>query len=84
MSILKPGIRVVRGPNWSNGSEDGGAWHLGSVVETSNKRITVHWDNGKKGSYSFNRELTIFDISPLGEKHRRRVDFPYMSNFSPV
>ncbi|XP_065067505.1 E3 ubiquitin-protein ligase MIB2-like isoform X2 [Rhopilema esculentum] len=69
MSILKPGIRVVRGPNWSNGSEDGGDWHLGSVVETSNRRVTVHWDNGNKGSYSFNRELTIFDVSPLGIPH---------------
>jgi E3 ubiquitin-protein ligase mind-bomb len=30
---LKPGLRVMRGPDWKWGDQDGGEGHLGTVTQ---------------------------------------------------
>lgn len=53
------GLRVVRGPDWKWGDQDGGEGHVGTVIETPKsqysklgpRRVTVIWDSGMKGHY---------------------------------
>jgi len=53
------GLRVVRGPDWKWGDQDGGAGHAGTVIPTSKSKmeklgprtVTVLWDSGKKSTY---------------------------------
>ena len=49
---LMPGIRVVRGPDWKWGDQDGGEGHLGTVVEIVSKtEVVVQWDHGTRTNY---------------------------------
>jgi len=53
------GIRVVRGPDWKWGDQDGGEGHAGTIIPTSDsdlklhgpRTVTVQWDSGLKASY---------------------------------
>ena len=53
------GARVVRGPDWKWGDQDGGEGHTGTVIPTSDlnldlfgpRTITVLWDSGLKFTY---------------------------------
>lgn len=64
------GARVIRGPNWKRGKQDGGEGHMGTVKGfESTKEVLVVWDNGKTvndcrchGSY----DLRILDSGPAG------------------
>ena len=48
------GTRVVRGPDWEWGNQDGGEGHVGTVVEvgetSSNggRAVVVQWDCGER------------------------------------
>jgi len=54
MSQLK-GVRVVRGPDWKWGDQDGGEGFAGTVIGTQSllkgRPVTVVWDTGFKGHY---------------------------------
>ena len=56
MSPLK-GVRVVRGPDWKHGDQDGGEGHAGTVIDSSDlnhlgpKTVTVIWDTGVIAQY---------------------------------
>ena len=51
------GVRVVRGPDWRYGDQDGGEGHAGTVIDSSDlnhfgpKTVTVIWDTGVKALY---------------------------------
>ena len=46
------GLRVVRGPDWEYGDQDGGAGRPGTVTERkSNGWLKVQWDAGGSNSY---------------------------------
>jgi len=46
------GIRVVRGPDWKWGDQDGGEGHVGTVTkDLGGKKVTVVWDSGQEGQY---------------------------------
>lgn len=53
------GVRVVRGPDWRWGDQDGGEGHTGTVIPTSEldleitgpRTVTVLWDSGMKFTY---------------------------------
>ena len=53
------GARVVRGPDWNRGDQDGGEGNAGTVIHTSQtnlklygpKTATVVWDSGMKFTY---------------------------------
>jgi E3 ubiquitin-protein ligase mind-bomb len=72
----KTGIRVVRGPNWQHGDEDGGAGHLGTVISIPGRgpsygKVHVVWDTvGEEKSYYAGKDdrydLCIFDIAQIG------------------
>lgn len=70
------GDRVIRGPDWCHGDEDGGNGFVGTVTEISKKEKTclVQWDyhgnttqcraEGEEGL----TELRVIDIQQSGNK----------------
>ena len=64
---LEVGLRVVRGPDWESGDQDGGEGNVGTVVEVPGRsasgqqddgdwqsdcrHVIVQWDYGKKFKY---------------------------------
>ncbi|KAH9495562.1 E3 ubiquitin-protein ligase mib2 [Bulinus truncatus] len=72
---MKAGLRVVRGPDWNRGNEDGGEGHLGTVIKIDqDKRIAiVQWDHGKIKTYRAGKigefDLHIYDNSQICVKH---------------
>ena len=70
------GARVIRGPDWKNGNEDGGVGNVGTVIDTSlmdfkclgPRTVTVIWDSGSKsicqagpkGSHELRVSLSLF------------------------
>jgi E3 ubiquitin-protein ligase mind-bomb len=69
------GTRVVRGPDWKYGKQDGGEGHVGTVKIIENDsnneqhQATVIWDNGDIGKHyrcGTNFDLRIFDNSATG------------------
>lgn len=63
------GCRVVRGPDWKWGKQDGGEGHLGIVRSfESSEEVVCVWDNGTAANYRCCGcfDLRIFDSSPTG------------------
>ncbi len=40
------GARVIRGPDWKWGKQDGGKGHVGTVRSFESPEVVVVWDNG--------------------------------------
>ena len=76
---VQPGMRVVRGPDWKWGEQDGGEGGVGTVVECASvetgpeaqRAVIVQWDNGHRCSYRSAVEgqydLLLLDNDPVGE-----------------
>ena len=76
---IRKGFRVVRGPDWNSGEQDGGAGHVGTIVDVGGQAnstcpdgtVDVLWDNGKRGNYrsGFNNadDLLLLDTAPAGK-----------------
>ena len=68
-------LRVVRGPDWTWGDQDGGEWHVGTVVESEQYKIggsvVVQWDSGNRCRYRCGErgkfDLRVLDSAPAGE-----------------
>ena len=76
---LSVGLRVVRGPGWSYGDQDGGEGCVGTVAalgEPGVRGVVVQWDAGKRCRYSCGAdgryELRVLDSAPTGELHTRQ------------
>ncbi|CAH0557601.1 unnamed protein product [Brassicogethes aeneus] len=66
------GARVIRGPDWKWGKQDGGEGHVGTVRNfESPDEVVVVWDNGTAANYrcSGQFDLRILDSAPTGVKH---------------
>lgn len=73
------GLRVVRGPDWKWGNQDGGEGFVGTVVEVGqpgsqtspDKTVVVHWDSGARTNYRVGYQgafdLRIYDNAPIGK-----------------
>ncbi len=68
------GLRVVRGPDWKWGEQDGGEGHLGTVaaVEVGGSSVVVQWDRGLRCRYRCGGregkfDLRVYDTAPAGE-----------------
>ena len=67
------GLRVVRGPDWEWGDQDGGEGHVGTVVEDEislNKSVVVQWDCTERICYRCGHDekydLRVLDRGPAG------------------
>ena len=69
---LALGLRVVRGPDWKWGGQDGGEGFVGSVVELEegSGEVAVQWDVGQRFTYrcgySGKYDLRVLDNAPAG------------------
>ncbi|XP_053680164.1 E3 ubiquitin-protein ligase mind-bomb [Anopheles nili] len=66
------GSRVIRGPDWKWGKQDGGEGHVGTVRNfESQEEVVVVWDNGTAANYrcAGAYDLRILDSAPTGIKH---------------
>ena len=64
------GARVIRGPDWKWGKQDGGEGHVGTVrTFESSEEVVVVWDNGTAANYRCSRtyDLRILDSAPTGK-----------------
>ena len=69
------GSRVVRGPDWQWGRQDGGEGHVGTVRSFERPgEVLVVWDNGTAANYrcSPNFDLRLLDNGPAGRGERER------------
>ncbi|CAH1102308.1 unnamed protein product [Psylliodes chrysocephalus] len=78
--MLAPGVRIVRGPDWSWGNQDGGEGHVGTVCEigkagtvgSPEKTVVVQWDNGTRTNYRVGYwekyDLRVIDNAQIGVK----------------
>ena len=79
---IEVGLRVVRGPDWEWGDQDGGEGHVGTVVEVKREQsgeqqaqegrsVVVQWDCGERSSYRCGVEgkydLRVLDNAPCGK-----------------
>lgn len=63
------GSRVVRGPDWKWGKQDGGEGHVGTVRSfESHDEVLVVWDNGTAANYrcASHFDLRVFDNAATG------------------
>lgn len=63
------GSRIIRGPDWKWGKQDGGEGHVGTVRNfESSEEVVIVWDNGTAANYrcSGARDLRILDLGPAG------------------
>ncbi|XP_059149254.1 E3 ubiquitin-protein ligase MIB2-like [Physella acuta] len=75
---MEVGLRVVRGPDWNYGDQDGGEGHVGTVVKVDGASsagcVDVLWDSGTKKTYRVGHEsafdLLVYDNSQCGVRHR--------------
>lgn len=72
------GTRVVRGPDWKYGKQDGGEGHVGTVknVEENQQEVTIIWDNGDIRKYPRRQkyfDLRVLDNSITGICHDNSV-----------
>ncbi|XP_045135412.1 E3 ubiquitin-protein ligase MIB1-like isoform X2 [Portunus trituberculatus] len=66
------GARVIRGPDWKWGKQDGGEGHVGTVRNfESPEEVVVVWDNGTAANYrcAGAYDLRVLDSAPTGVKH---------------
>lgn len=64
------GSRVVRGPDWKWGKQDGGEGHVGTLRSfESPEEVLIVWDNGTAANYrcGSNFDLRILDNASAGE-----------------
>ena len=78
------GVRVVRGPDWERGNEDGGEGYVGTVVagaradgadDARHDVATVQWDvGGERHVYRCGAQgkfdLRVIDSAPAGRDRR--------------
>ncbi|CAG7731706.1 unnamed protein product [Allacma fusca] len=72
LTVEGVGARVIRGPDWKWGKQDGGEGHVGTVRNfESPEEVVVVWDNGTAANYrcAVAFDLRILDSAPTGIKH---------------
>lgn len=82
---MELGVRVVRGPDWQWGNQDGGEGFVGTVVKigkpgsavSPEKTVVVIWDTGGETNYRVGYDgaydLRLLDNAPAGVKHQNII-----------
>ena len=76
------GTRVVRGPDWEYGKQDGGEGHVGTIKTFENKNneqgeANVIWDHGEIGTHY--RCYTHFDLRILDNSATGKISSIFMN-----
>lgn len=86
---VEVGVRVVRGPDWRWGEQDGGAGYAGTVVEvgrpgsstTPDRTVVVQWDAGARTNYRVGYQ-TAFDLKLLDNAPVGKYQYPEVGQYS--
>ena len=71
--MVEVGCRVIRGPDWQWGEQDGGEGRVGTVAEVLDgaQEVVVLWDLGGRCKYRCGEggqhDLRLLDSAPAGE-----------------
>ena len=76
---MEAGLRVVRGPDWMWGNQDGGEGNVGTIIHLGQDggslpdgTVLVYWDSGKQMNYRVGHsgkfDLRILDSAPTGKE----------------
>ena len=76
---MEAGLRVVRGPDWMWGNQDGGEGNVGTIIHLGQDggslpdgTVLVYWDSGKQMNYRVGHsgkfDLLILDSAPTGKE----------------
>ena len=69
--VLETGDKVVRGPHWTWGNQDGGKGSIGTVIERDEADwYVVRWPSDEKNAYVYEdgtRQIILFE-PPKEEK----------------
>ena len=65
------GLRVVRGPDWEWGDQDGGEGSVGTVAGLEGiGQVIIQWDNGQRSRYRCGQDdkfdLRVLDSAQIG------------------
>lgn len=68
---MAAGLRVIRGPGWSQGEADGGEGHVGTVTGTgADGKVEVVWDGGQVTTVpAGSKQLLVLDNATIGVRH---------------
>ncbi|OWF42950.1 hypothetical protein KP79_PYT01986 [Mizuhopecten yessoensis] len=70
---IQVGCKVVRGPDWTHGDDDGGQGSCGVVCLCTRKgTVTVRWPSRKIGEYRYGDEVVLLDTS---EEHAQAAGY---------
>src|SRR6218665_3578316 len=76
---MEAGLRVVRGPDWVWGGQDGAEGYVGTIIKPSSSQKTVVfngcvfvlWDGGLVANYRVgydgSYDLSVFDTAQIGD-----------------
>ena len=73
LDMVEVGCRVIRGPDWQWGEQDGGEGRVGTVAEVLDgaQEVVVLWDLGGRCKYRCGEggqhDLKLLDSAPSGE-----------------
>ena len=70
------GCRVIRGPDWKWGKQDGGEGYCGTIrTFESNEEVVVVWDNGTGANYRCSGafDIRLLDTAQNGIRHENIV-----------
>ena len=93
---VQVGLRVVRGPDWESGNQDGGEGHVGTVVEVESttsdqsvgQSVVIQWDCGERSTYRCGLEgkydLRVLDSAPTGESAVSRKIVMFSGKTRPI
>lgn len=88
--MLELGVRVVRGPDWEWGNQDGGEGFVGTVVKigrpgstiSPENTVVVIWDTGIETNYRVgydgSYDLRLLDNAPAGEFIQDTFNFVHL------
>ena len=77
------GLRVVRGPDWEWGDQDGGEGFVGTVagLEEGGGAVIVQWDTGQRCRYRCGLDnkfdLRVLDSGPSGSQYQAALRRAY-------
>ena len=82
---MEVGLRVIRGPDWQWGEQDGGEGHAGTVADVRGREVVVQWDlGGQRCKYRCGLDekydLRVLDTAPAGEQE---VEGVLEENYGP-
>ena len=83
---IRPGTRVVRGPDWASKKQDNGEGFLGTIIfvpkaGSGDNKVTVIWDSGRELRYRAGHDgkydLLVYDSAPAGKIVIMQISLKY-------